>query len=289
MSAATSVAVLGTGVMGAPMAANLAHAGFEVRVWNRSRSKAEALARVGAVVCDTPGEACSSTYVVVSMLADGPTVEAVVDGALSQAAPGAVWAQMSTVGADWADRLAELADGAGVGYADAPVLGTKEPAESGELLVLASGADELAERCAPVFDAVGRHTMWVGPAGAGSRLKLVVNDWLVALVGALAESVSLSRRLGIDPAVFLQAIDGGPIGAPYAQSKGKAMLAGEFPTSFPLRLALKDARLVRDAAEQAGLSASLATTMVEAFSAAAEAGHGDKDMAAVLQAWEPTA
>ncbi|GAB2966905.1 NAD(P)-dependent oxidoreductase [Amycolatopsis acidiphila] len=272
----TTVAVLGTGIMGGPMAANLAAAGLKVRAWNRSREKAEQVD--GAEVADTPADAVAGADFVLTMLADGPTVHEVAGGAL-EAVPGdAVWLQTSTVGVEWTGKLAALAEKAGVAFVDAPVLGTKQPAEQGKLVVLASGPDELKDRCAPVFDAIGGRTMWVGPAGAGSKLKLVANAWVLALTNATAESVSLAEQLGVDPELFLESISGGSLDVPYAHLKGGAMISREFPLSFATRHAAKDAQLVLDAAGDAldlgGVRAALGH-----LKAAMDAGHADEDMA----------
>ena len=276
----TTVAVLGTGIMGLPMARNMLRAGLGVRAWNRSREKAEPLAGEGAQVLDTPAEAVAGADFVVTMLADGPTVHEVVSGALDAVPDGAVWIQSSTVGLEWTGKLADLADKAGLAFVDAPVLGTKQPAEQGKLVVLGSGPDELRDRCAPVFDAVGARTIWVGPAGAASRLKLVSNAWVLALTNATAESVGLAETLGLDPKLFLEAITGGTLDVPYAHMKGGAMISREFPASFPTRHAAKDARLALEAAgdelDLGGVRAALAH-----LEAASSAGHGDEDMAAL--------
>ena len=284
----TTVAVLGTGIMGAPMARHLLDAGHEVRVWNRTAEKAAPLGDAGATIAETPRDAVAGTDVFVTMLSNGDAVRAVVtggDGALAGADEHTIWLQMSTVGEE-IDGLVDLAAEHGVTLVDAPVLGTREPAEQGALTVIAAGDQaQVTERCAPVFDAVGVRTVWVGDVGAASRMKLVVNDWLVGLVGALAESIALAERLGVDPSQFLDIIDGGPIGPPYARIKGDAMIAGDHPPSFPLRLALKDARLVVAAAERVGLAPSVTAAVVERFAAADAAGHGDEDMAAVHRAY----
>ncbi|HVW42526.1 MAG TPA: NAD(P)-dependent oxidoreductase [Amycolatopsis sp.] len=276
----TTVAVLGTGIMGLPMARNLLAAGFTVRAWNRTRDKAEPLAADGAQVAGTPAEAVESADFVVTMLTDGPAGHEVISGALDAVPGDAVWLQMSTVGLEWTGKLAELAGKAGLAFVDAPVLGTKQPAEQAKLVVLASGPNELEARCAPVFDAVGARTMWVGPAGAASRLKLVVNAWVLALTNATAESVGLAEALGLDPHLFLDAITGGTLDVPYVHLKGGAMISREFPLSFATRLAAKDARLVLDAAgdrvDLAAVRAALAH-----LEAASSAGHGDEDMAAI--------
>jgi 3-hydroxyisobutyrate dehydrogenase len=285
-----TIAVLGTGIMGAAMARNLLAAGMEVRVWNRTREKAEPLADEGARVADTPTDAAEGAGFVLTMLADADTVAQAAggeDGALPALPDDGVWLQMSTVGIEGHERLADLAEERGVYYVDAPVLGTKEPAEQGQLIVLASGPDEDRERCQPVFDAVGSNTLWLGAAGTGSRLKLVTNSWIVGLLGALAETVSLARALDVDPSKFLEVIDGGPLGVPYAQMKGQMMIEEEFPTSFSANLARKDVGLVLDAAEAQGLRLPLAEAAAAHFDEAINAGHGEEDMAAIYQAARP--
>lgn len=276
----TTVAVLGTGIMGAPMAVNLAAAGHRVVAWNRTPEKARPLAEHGVTVAGTAAEAVREADFVLTMLADGPTVREVVEGVLESVPDGAVWIQASTVGASWADELGALAGRAGVGYVDAPVLGTKLPAEQGKLVVLASGRDELLDRCRPVFDAVGARTMRLGEAGAGSRLKLAANAWVLNLTNATAESVALAQHLGVDPELFLDAISGGALDVAYAHMKGGAMISGEYPLSFAAQHAAKDARLVLDAAgdkpELGAVRAALAH-----LERAIDAGHGDQDMAAL--------
>jgi 3-hydroxyisobutyrate dehydrogenase len=278
-----TVAVLGTGYMGAPMARNIATAGHTVRVWNRSRERAEPLADTGAAIADTPAEAVDGADTVITMLSDGPVVAEVIDAAAPRLGSDVVWLQMSTVGDAWSDRLAARGTDLGVTYVDAPVLGTKEPAEDGALVVLAAGADDVRDRVISVFDAIGSRTIWLDGVGQASRLKLVINAWIAALTAALAESVALAEHLGVDPRQFLDAIDGGAVGAPYAQIKGPMMIDGEYPTSFPVRLAHKDVCLILDAAGDA-LPLRVAEAVAAQFSAAIDAGAGEDDMAAVRRA-----
>ena len=285
-----TVAVLGTGIMGAAMARNLLAAGMQVRVWNRSREKAEPLAQDGATVAASPAEAAEGAGFVLTMLPEAGVIEEVAvgeDGALSTLSGDGVWLQMSTVGIEGHERLAALAQERGVPYVDAPVLGTKEPAEGGQLVVLASGPGEVQERCEPVFDAVGSKTIWLGEAGAGSRLKLVTNNWIVGLLGVLAETISLAKATGVEPARFLEVIEGGPLGLPYAQMKGKMMIEEDFPASFALELARKDAGLVLDAADAQELRLTVAEAVAARFDEAINAGHGGEDMAAVYEAAKP--
>jgi len=194
---------------------------------------------------------------------------------------------MSTVGENGNEKLACLAAEGGVAFVDAPVLGTKAPAEQGQLIVLASGPADVWSKCETVFDAVGGKTVWLGEAGEGSRLKLVVNNWIVGLLGVLAETVAFSRATGVDPRKFLETIEGGPLDLPYAQMKGAMMIEEDFPTSFSAKLARKDADLVLDAAEDRGLAMTLASAVAARFDEVIEAGHGEEDMAAIYEAAKP--
>ena len=284
----TKVAVLGTGIMGAAMARNLLSNDMEVRAWNRSREKAEPLKEDGAEVVDSPADAARGADFLLTMLADADAIEdAVSDGALPALAEDGVWLQMSTVGEGGNERLLGLAADHGVAYVDAPVLGTKQPAEQGQLVVLASGPEEVRERSEQVFGALGSKTVWLGEAGEGSRLKLVVNNWIVGILGVLAETVAFANTIGVDPAKFLETIEGGPLGLPYAQIKGNMMIEEDFPTSFSANLARKDAGLVLDAAEAHDQRMRITESVAARFDEAIRAGHGEEDMAAVYRAARP--
>jgi 3-hydroxyisobutyrate dehydrogenase len=282
----TTVAVLGTGVMGAPMARNLLAAGLPVRVWNRSAERARPLAEHGAEVAESPAAAGAGARVIVTMLSDADATLAAMRppfGGLAEPAEGAVWAQMGTLGLEGTAACAELAAERGVALVDAPVLGTRQPAERGALTVLASGPESARDAVAPVFDAVGARTLWLGEAGEGTKLKLVANSWVLVLIQGLAETIALAERIGVAPQAFLEAITGGPLDAGYAHLKGKAMMEREFPPSFPLALAAKDGRLILAAAEQAGLDLPVARTVAARLAAAVEQGHGDEDIAATFR------
>ena len=259
------VALLGTGTMGAGMARNLLAAGHELRLWNRTRERAEGL---GAPVFDAPSEACESAEVVITMMADGAAVERAMEGVELD---GAVWVQMSTIGVEATERLARGE------FVDAPVLGSRPQAEAGELTVLASGP---FERCRPVLEAVGR-IVDLGPEpGAGTRMKLVLNHWVIALVEGLAETVLLAERLGLDPRRFLEIIDGGPMGPPYAKLKGTNMVERRYEPNFSLKLARKDADLIVAAAGDLPLARLISERMAVAIAA----GHGDEDFSATVEA-----
>jgi 3-hydroxyisobutyrate dehydrogenase len=281
----TRVAVLGAGLMGAPMARRLAEAGHAVAVWNRTRKKAEGL---GASIANTPGDAVEGAEVVITMLSDGPAVEQTMREALPAAAPGTIWAQTSTVGLPASERLSALAGERDLVHVDAPVLGTRKPAEDGQLVVLAAGPGNVRPRCEEVFAAFSRATHWVGDAPpAGQALKLVVNAWIMNTMANLGETVALAQALGIEPQRFLDAIAGGNMDMPYAHLKSAAMLSGDLEPSFRLALAHKDVGLIVEGAEQAGLEVPVARTTAAQMARAIELGHGDEDMAATYFASLP--
>lgn len=269
------VAVLGTGIMGAAMARNVADAGLDVVVWNRTASKAEEADLPAAA---SPADAARGADVVVTMLSDGAVVEEVI----RQAAPaaGTVWVQQATVGVDAACRLAGVARELDLVYVDAPVLGTRGPAVNGQLVIVASGPDEVRDRLAPIFDAEGSRTMWLGTAGNGSKLKLAVNSWVLTIIEGVSEALTLTKAMGLDPQLFLDAVAGGATDAPFVQAKGKAMLAGSYDPQFPLWAAAKDARLIMAAAEEAGADVGVLRAVHDHFQRAEAAGYGDQDLAA---------
>ncbi|RRO19951.1 NAD(P)-dependent oxidoreductase [Saccharopolyspora rhizosphaerae] len=286
----TTAAFLGTGTMGAPMVRNLAAAGFDLRVWNRTRSRAEPLAECGAVVTGSPAEAARGADVLITMLLDADATIAAGSEAAAALNPGGVWVQMGTIGLPGTESVcAAAAEVGGIAVVDAPVLGTKMPAEKGELVVLAAGAPEVRERVQPLFDAVGSRTRWVGESpsqAAGTRMKLVANNWVLTLTNAVGESIALAEDLGVDPSEFLAAIEGTAVDSAYAHVKGKAIINGEFPPAFALSAAAKDAALVSQAASD-GLRLDLAEAVRARFARALTAGHGDEDMAAVYYASRP--
>ena len=278
------IAVLGTGIMGGPMARNLVRAGHEVTVWNRTEEKARALEQDGAHVALSPRAAVAGAEIVLTMLADAHAVDATMlqGHGLPAMADGTLWIQTSTVGVAATERLAEQAGERGIAFVDAPVLGTKKPAEDAQLFMLASGPEEARARCEPVFDAVSRGHVWLGEAGLGTRLKLVVNSWILCTMENLSETFVLAQTLGVDPRRFLEAISGGGMDMPYAHLKGEAILNQDFPPSFPLAHARKDVALILDAAGDVDLPLVRAT--LQQFDRAFELGHGDEDMSAVYYA-----
>lgn len=281
-----SVAVLGTGLMGAGMARSLIRAGFDVTVWNRNPARAQPLADDGARVAPDVVSAVLDAEVVLTMLFDADSVTEVMTPVLPELGPsGAVWVQTSTVGLDGAQRLAALAAEHGVTYLDAPVLGTRGAAEAGALRVLAGGDRAVGDRIAAVLDAISAQVIWSGPnPGDGHRLKLAANAWVLSVTASTAQSIALSRGLGLDPQLFLDVISGGALDCDYAQIKGKAMITGDFTPSFRVDGAAKDAGLIASAIAAAGLDDRLMSAMRDLFETAVATGHSDQDMAAVVYA-----
>jgi len=280
-----AVAILGAGgMMGQGMARNAAAADIPVHAWNRTAAKLDDLAGVENLeTFATAREAVADADVIVTMLSDVDATIAAMQGPDGGAAgsEGAVWVQMGTLGVEGSERCAELARDRGLGYVDAPVLGTKKPAAEGQLVVLASGDGTQRELLEPFFDAVGKRTIWLGAAGEGSKLKVVINSWLCSVTEGTAEMLRLAAALGLEPALVLDALEDGPLEAPYMRMKGEAMVKGDYTPSFKLWLATKDARLAADA----GTAAGAEIPVIEAIAAQMEAvaaKHPDEDVAALF-------
>jgi 3-hydroxyisobutyrate dehydrogenase len=278
------VALLGTGIMGVGMGRSMLRAGLPVRAWNRTIAKARPLAEAGAKVAETAAEAVRGTDVIVTMLADARAVRGTMTAAKPAITAGQVWLQASTVGVTGCDELATLAGELGLVFVDCPVLGTREPAERGELTVLAAGPEDARRAAQPVFDAIGQRTLWLGPAGQASRLKLVVNGWVLDLTTSAAEALALAEGLGIDGELFLQTVTGGPLDCAYLQAKATAILQRQFAANFSVTMAAKDARLIAEAGSAAGIRLDVAPAVAERMARTAELGHGDEDMAATYYA-----
>jgi 3-hydroxyisobutyrate dehydrogenase len=278
------VAVLGVGIMGSAMARNLIAAGQRTAVWGRSGSATAPLAEAGALAAASPEEAVKDARVVITMLPTGDVVNSVMSDSVAQAfAEGAAWAQMGTIGVSATAQISERLGRVwpDVFFVDAPVSGSKGPAETGQLLILASGPRAAEAVVSPVFSVIGRKTVWLGEAGQGSRMKLVVNAYM-ALIEGVAEALELADRLGIDAARLAETIEGGPLDAPIADAKLHKMERADFAPEFPLEWALKDVDLAVDAA--GGDSLPLMNALSRQWRAAVADGHGREDVSAALLA-----
>jgi len=279
---AAAVAVIGAGIMGSAMTRTLVAAGLHTRVWDRSSSATAPLAEAGAVVAASARDAVRGAGVVITMLPTADVVEAVIfDGGVADAFDdGCVWAQMGTIGVEAtlsvAARLAVQRPG--VMFVDAPVSGSKGPAELGQLLILASGPDAAASAVRWVFDVIGRKTVWLGEAGKGSQVKLLVNAYMSILIEGVAETMELADRLGIAHQQLAEVIEGGPLDAPIADAKLHKMDRQDYAAEFPLEWALKDVDLAISAAS--GEAPPLLTALSAQWHAAVAAGYGRQDISA---------
>jgi 3-hydroxyisobutyrate dehydrogenase len=285
------VAVLGIGAMGHGMAASALRAGIPTIVWNRRMEAARDLAELGAEVAKTAADAARRAAIVVTMVTDANAVISIArdQGMLNALAPGAIWAQMSTIGLAGIDRVAAMAGAQrpDVMLLDAPVSGSKDPAEHGQLTIFASGPGAARARVAPLFDALGQRTIWVGEAGAGTRLKLVNNTWLAFATEAVATSVALADRLGLDAGTVVDALGGGPLVSAWQAAKLQRIVNGEFSAQFALALALKDVHLALEAAGDDRFA--VLACLADEWQQAVDQGLGEQDLTVVTRALEQQA
>jgi 3-hydroxyisobutyrate dehydrogenase len=281
-----TVGFLGLGGMGRPMAARILAAQLPTVVWNRRPDPANALARQGAEVADSPADAARRADIVVTMVTDSDAVMSIAadQGMLAAMRPGAVWAQMSTIGVTGTERLAALVaqQRPDVRLIDAPVAGSRGPAGQGQLTIFASGPEEVAGRVAPVFDAVGQRTVWVGPVGAGSRVKLVNNTMLAFAAEGIAESLGLGRSLGLEPATMLEAMAGSPLVSAWAAGKLRRIGQGDYSPEYSLALALKDINLALETADVDRFAP--AGSIAAEWQRAVAQGMGDEDIIVIARA-----
>jgi 3-hydroxyisobutyrate dehydrogenase len=283
-----SVAFLGIGTMGHAMAASALRAGIETVVWNRSPNAVRDLKDLGAEVAESPVDAAQRAAIVVTMLPDADVVVSVAQeqGMLTALAPGSIWVQMSTIGVAGIERVAALtaAERPDVMFIDAPVSGSKGPAEKGQLNIFASGPDEARSRLDPLFAALGQRTIWVGPVGAGSRLKLVANAWLALGAEAMSASVAFAKELGLEMETVMNALDGNPLVSPWQAAKLPRIAQGDFSDQFGLALALKDVHLALEAATDDRFQALAG--LAKEWQEMVDFGLGDLDLTIVAWALE---
>jgi 3-hydroxyisobutyrate dehydrogenase len=282
------VAFLGIGTMGHAMATRALVAGIPTIVWNRRPEATQDLANLGADVAESAADGARRAAIVVTMVTDADVVLAIAkdQGMLAALAPGAIWVQMSTIGDGGIKRVKSLVDAErpDVVLVDAPVSGSKEPAEQGQLTIFASGPDSVRLRLDPLFDALGRRTIWVGPVGTGSKLKLVANTWLALGAEAVNVSVALADQLGLETESVIDALGDGPLVSAWQAAKLERIARGDYSAQFALSLALKDVHLALEDAgrERFGALAALA----EEWQRVVDLGFGDDDLTVVAQALE---
>jgi 3-hydroxyisobutyrate dehydrogenase len=279
------VAVIGIGAMGHGMATNLVRAGIPTVVWNRRQEPTRDLVELGADLAESAADAARRAAIVVTMVTDTDAVISIArdQGMLAALAPGAIWVQMSTIGVAGIERVAAMVEEhrPDVTLLDAPVSGSKVPAEQGQLTIFASGSEDVRARVAPLFDAIGQRTVWVGAVGAGSRLKLVNNTWLALAAEAVAASVALADRLGLETEQLVEVLGGGPLVSPWQAAKLERIAKDEYSAQFALSLALKDVRLALQAAGDDRFMALAA--LAEEWQQVVDQGLGDQDLTVVAR------
>jgi 3-hydroxyisobutyrate dehydrogenase len=253
---------------------------MQVSVWDRTPAVAARLAEDGAVVAATPEEAVRAAGVVITMVPTIAAIEEIMPRTLAALPHGAIWLQMSTIGADGTERAIALAKDhrPDVVFVDAPVAGSKTPAEEGKLLILASGPAAALDALAPVFSTLAQKTMRWERAGSGSRMKLVLNTWLAVLGEGIAEAAVLAQSLDVSLEDVAACLASTALNAPWALSKLDKIERGAFDADFSLALASKDLHLALDAANGANQRLPMAQSIAAQWESALKAGLGDRDV-----------
>jgi 3-hydroxyisobutyrate dehydrogenase-like beta-hydroxyacid dehydrogenase len=288
---ARRVAFCGLGIMGEPMAANLARAGFELSVYTRTREKAERFAAEhdGATAAATPREAAEGASTVITMVPDAPEVEEVLlgeQGAVHGLEAGGLAIDMSTIAPTAAKAVGERLTDDGIAFIEAPVSGSRPKAEDGTLTIMAGGEESDFERAEPLFEVMGERIVYVGPRGHAQLAKLLTNTMGAVHAVALAESVLAVEKAGIDPDAFLEVAAGSAGNSTVLGLKGRPMFERDFTPLFKLEHMLKDVRHCLDEARALGVELRLGSLVEPLFAKAAEEGHAEEDFAAVLRAIE---
>lgn len=279
------IGFVGLGIMGSAMAANLIKAGFDVTVWNRSAERCAPLAELGGKVAASPRGAAECSDVVIAMMADPLAVRSVRDGAdgiVAGLKPASGYLDMSTVDAATSVESARLSHEKGVLFLEAPVAGSRKPAEDATLTVMAAGDRALYDTALPALEKMGKKILFLGATGNAARMKLANNLVMSGMLTSLCEGMALAAGSGLDTAQFLEVLDSGAVSNPMFRLKGPQIAANrEFPAAFPLRHMQKDLRLALQLAEETGQPLFATATVNELYKKALAEGLGDSDFAAV--------
>lgn len=280
-----SIGFVGLGIMGSAMAANLQKAGYRLTVWNRAADKCNQLSANGALVATSPKAVAESCDLVISMLADPAAVAAVRDGddgIITGLKAGTGYIDMSTVDQETAQQSAQACLARGVLFLEAPVAGSRKPAEDATLTIMAAGDRILYDKAYPLFAAMGKKILFLGAAGNAARMKLANNLIMGGMLAAFCEGMALAGQTGLDTGQLLEVLDAGAIANPMFRMKGPLVAHNtEFPVAFPLKHMQKDLRLALQLAEAAGQPLFITATVNELFKKALAAGLGDSDFSAV--------
>lgn len=288
----TSVGLIGLGLMGRPIAANLLKKGFALTVWNRTTSRAQDLASQGAQVAATPKDAAAASDVLIMIVSDPPAVEQVLwgkEGVFSGLRRGSALVDSSTVSPELARRSAAACTERGIEYLDAPVTGGTWGAEKGELVMMVGGAAETLKRVEPVFAAIAKRWFHLGPVGAGQTVKLAMNLLLALEVEAFAEALALTQAGGVAGERLVEVMQASMGRAPVLDVKAPLLLERKYPPSFPLRLMHKDVVLALDLAKQLGVALPAGSAAREVYSKILNSAREDVDYAAIGRYWDKAA
>ncbi|CAJ1955441.1 unnamed protein product [Sphenostylis stenocarpa] len=281
------VGFLGIGIMGSPMANNLLKAGVDLTVWNRTKSKCDPLINLGAKYKPSPEEVTASCDVTFAMLADPQSALDVAcgkHGAVNGMGPGKGYVDVSTVDGDTSKLISGHIKSTGALFLEAPVSGSKKPAEDGQLIFLTAGDKNLYETVASLLDVMGKSKFYLGDVGNGAAMKLVVNMIMGSMMASFSEGLLLSEKVGLDPDVLVQVVSQGAISAPMYSTKGPSMIQSLYPTAFPLKHQQKDLRLALGLAESVSQSTPIAAAANELYKVAKSHGLSDQDFSAVIEA-----
>ncbi|XP_010532940.1 PREDICTED: glyoxylate/succinic semialdehyde reductase 1 [Tarenaya hassleriana] len=281
------VGFLGLGIMGKAMSMNLLKHGFKVTVWNRTLSKCDELVEHGAEVCKTPAAVVKKCKYTIAMLSDPYAALAVVldkDGVLEQISQGKGYIDMSTVDAETSLKISEAITAKGAQFLEAPVSGSKKPAEDGQLIILAAGDKALFDEAMPAFDVLGKKSFYLGQVGNGAKMKLVVNMIMGSVMNAFSEGLVLADKSGLSPDTLLDVLDLGAMANPMFKGKGASMIKSSYPPAFPLKHQQKDMRLALALGDENAVSMPVSAAANEAFKKARSMGLGDLDFSAVIEA-----
>lgn len=283
------IGFIGLGVMGQPMALNLVRAGTALVVWNRSGARAEPLRAAGAAVARTAADVFSRSRTVILMLANDRAVDAVLDrgtSAFRTNVNGRTIVHMGTTSPEYSRGLEAEIRAAGGRYVEAPVSGSRTPAEEGQLVAMLAGEEAAVEDVRPLLRPMCQDTVVCGPVPRALQMKLSVNVFLITLVTGLAESFHFARRLGLDLQQVLAVLDAGPMASSVSRVKGRKLVAGDFDVQASIADVLKNNRLVVEAARAARIASPLIDVCHALYAETLALGHGDLDMVAVLRAIE---
>lgn len=277
------IGFIGLGIMGSRMAANLQKAGHELVVYNRTAEKAQTLVEGGARLAETAAVVASETEVVITMLSTPEVVSHVAEEFLPVMADGAFWIDISTVNPSFSREMGKLSAGYQVRFVDAPVAGSKAPAENGELLFLAGGKEEDLTDITPLFDIMGKKTLYLGDIGNGANVKMLINLMLAQSMATFSEAIALGKGMGLEEGQLLNILTATPVVAPVMGLLKARLLAGDFEVNFPLKWIHKDVMLALDTASELSVQMPSLEQTEALYKSALDEGLGDLDFSAIYQ------